>query len=124
MESFDSPGLQTIQDPAEPEQQNTYFETNCMNKELVKSDGFKLLNSGNVNVERHLRLNLDRNQFKKFDRISINQFLSLFNVHGVKQGKLLDRYYDTVVSMAAPPPQRRRPQPSTRGRNSQQLRKD
>ena len=60
MESFDSPGMQIIENPIITNRRLTYYEKHFMEKETNKKDHFKLLNSTNVSVEHHLRANLDR----------------------------------------------------------------
>ena len=52
------------------------------------------MNRGNRNGEKFIRSNLDRFQFFVSDRVSITQFLSLFNVIGVKNAKILEKLID------------------------------
>lgn len=53
-------------------------------------DGFRPMNLNNSDAEKFIRGNLDRFQFFMSDRVSITQFLSLFNVIGVGNAKKLD----------------------------------
>jgi hypothetical protein len=59
-------------------------------------DEFTPLNTHNVEAHRFIRANLDRFQFMVTDRVSITQFLSLFNVIGVGNAKKLDKLLDLI----------------------------
>ena len=59
------------------------------------------MNRGNRNGEKFIRSNLDRFQFFISDRVSITQFLSLFNVIG-QQLKLWESSYLEGIEMALP----------------------
>ena len=59
-------------------------------------DEFTPLNTHNKEAQRFIRANLDRFQFMITDRVSITQFLSLFNVIGVGNAKKLDKLLELL----------------------------
>ena len=60
-------------------------------------DRYKPINSRNKQTDTWIRRTLDKNQFKsKCDRVSLTQFLSLFNVCGVHNAQRLQRLAETL----------------------------
>ena len=53
------------------------------------TDDFQAMNYPSKQTDKFIRKNLDRHMFKQTNRISLNQFLSLFNVIGVNNAKKL-----------------------------------
>lgn len=50
----------------------------------------------NKEGETFLRIGLDQHLFQVSDRVSINQFLSLFNVFGPENGRRLDKFINIL----------------------------
>jgi len=58
--------------------------------------GFVPLNRHNKEALKYMRNNLEKDHLEVTDRVSVNQFLSLFNVHGVENANRLDRLVEVL----------------------------
>lgn len=63
-------------------------------------DDFKPMNASQREATKFLRQSLDPHLFQITDRISLSQFLSLFNVMGPKLAKKLDKMVDVLKQRA------------------------
>ena len=58
--------------------------------------GFVPLNRHNKEALKYMKNNLDKGHLDVTDRVSVNQFLSLFNVMGVENANRLDKLVDVL----------------------------
>lgn len=69
-------------------------------KALEVRDDFKHMNIMYKEATKFLRQSLDAHLFQVTDRVSLSQFLSLFNVRGPKNARKLDRLVDILKERA------------------------
>ena len=78
--------------------QQSEKQTTSSNKERTSTrlsyldkivDNFKPIDTLSIHGEKLVWQAFDKNMFQKTDRVSLNQFLSLFNVIGVSNGRKL-----------------------------------
>ena len=68
-----------------------FQDTGPLNTDSKDFDKFQLINVHNKESEQYLRKHLRGREYWKCDRVSMSQFLSLFNVIGVANAATLDK---------------------------------